>query len=129
MLTHLYTKAVPPARVVVLGAAGFLASRLIALMRRDGIACRPVGSAEVDLIKASAAGKLKRILNGKDSVVVCSALTPDKGRDWATLKRNLRMVEHLCMAIEDTGCSHAVYVSSDSVYDPGYSDIDEDSCC
>jgi UDP-glucose 4-epimerase len=52
-------------------------------------------------------------------LVFVSALTPDKGRDIATLMRNLRMGENVSASLKDSGCSHIIYISSDAVYDDG----------
>jgi nucleoside-diphosphate-sugar epimerase len=60
--------------------------------------------------------KLGAALKGSDAVVMLAALTPDKGRDAATLMKNLAMMQHLCAALERGGCSHLLYFSSDAVY-------------
>lgn len=127
MLTHRFEKAVRPARVVVLGAAGFVAGRLVRRLEEEGIACRPVGSREVDLTDARAAEKLASIVQAGDSVVMTSALTPEHGRHRATFWKNVRMVEPLC---ELAGAlAHVVYISSDSVYGWREECVNEDSYC
>jgi UDP-glucose 4-epimerase len=45
-----------------------------------------------------------------------SALTPDKGRDAATLIKNLVMMQNVCAALAEVRCAHLVYASSDAVY-------------
>src|SRR5579863_2724555 len=96
MLTHLFSNPQPPARVVIFGANGFLASAFAAALREDGIPFRAVGRQEVNLIDSSAAEKLQNIVHPDDALVIASALTPDKGRDAATLMKNLQMASHLC---------------------------------
>jgi nucleoside-diphosphate-sugar epimerase len=56
------------------------------------------------------------MLRPTDAVVILSALTPDKGRDIATLMKNLAMMQQVCAALGKTGCSQLVYFSSDAVY-------------
>jgi nucleoside-diphosphate-sugar epimerase len=56
-----------------------------------------------------------------------AALTPDKGRDIATLMNNLAMMQNTCAAIGKTGCAHMVYLSSDAVYDGAVSRVSEDT--
>jgi UDP-glucose 4-epimerase len=129
MLTHRHSEAQPPSRVVVLGARGFVGARLIRRFEREGIACRPVGSAEVDLTARSALAKLAEILQPGDAVVVTSALTPEHGRDRATFLKNVAMIDHLCAALAARSCLHIVYVSSDSVYDSRFTPIDEQTPC
>ena len=99
MLSHQNTRPEKPARVVVLGAGGVLGKPLLAGLRADGIAAIGVGSAEIDLQAADATEKLLGLLKADDAVVFLSALTPDKGRDVATLMKNLRMAEAVANAV------------------------------
>ena len=128
MLTHRNLPGQAPSRVVVLGARGFVGARLIRTFEREGIACRPVGSAEVDLTANSAAAKLTEILQPGDAVVVTSALTPEHGRDRATFLKNVAMIDNLC-AVLSRSCAHIVYVSSDSVYDSRFTPVHEETPC
>jgi nucleoside-diphosphate-sugar epimerase len=127
MLTHLFSTPQPPARVVILGEKGFLASALAAALQEAGMPFRTVGRQEVDLIDSSASEKLRNIVQPDDALVIVSALTPDKGRDTATLMRNLQMASNLCGFLGDATCSHVLYISSDAVYDYRSSLIEESS--
>jgi UDP-glucose 4-epimerase len=129
MLHHHFSVASKPSRAVVLGARGFIASRLIQALRDADIPCRPVGAVEVDLTEFSAPEKLGAILRMEDSVIMCSALTPEKGRDRPTFMKNVRMVENLCAVLEGVRCAHVIYISSDSVYDRRLELVDEQSSC
>jgi UDP-glucose 4-epimerase len=129
MLIHQHASPQAPARVVLLGSSGFLANSLTRRLQSVGIAYSAVGSRDVDLRDASAAGKLGALLQARDSLVIFSALTPDKGRDVRTLMSNLRMAESICEALAAGGCGHLVYVSSDAVYDARLALVDEQSSC
>lgn len=129
MLSHQTSAESELSRVVVLGATGFIASRLVQLLRSSQIPCRPIGSAEVDLVKCDATRKLRQIVQPTDSIVVLSALTPEKGRDRTTFLKNVTMIDSLCTVVVDAPCSHIAYISSDSVYDCRVSEIDEQCCC
>jgi UDP-glucose 4-epimerase len=129
MLTHCNATPRTPSRVTVLGSRGFVATRLIRMLAGQGIACRPVGSAEVDLIAPAAAAELAGILRPGDSVVVTSALTPEKGRDRATFLKNVAMIDNLCKGLARASCAQVVYVSSDSVYDSRFTQINEETAC
>ena len=117
MIQHLHPIPVRPTRVVILGASGFVAVTLARHLREAGIEFRAVGSGEVNLERVESVEQLAKILKPEDAVVMTSALTPDKGRDVGTLMRNLAMAQHVGAALERTGCSHFVYLSSDAVYD------------
>ena len=125
----MYAGDVTLPRVVVLGAKGFVASRLIRLLGRHGVPCRPVGRAEVELSKPPAAEKLRRIIQPDDAMVVAAGLTPERGRDRATFRKNVAMIDSVCGALESAPCAHVVYISSASVYHARCEKIDESSCC
>jgi nucleoside-diphosphate-sugar epimerase len=130
MLRHHFVQPVLPARVVLLGADGFLAHELRQVFAADGLHVRAIGSKELDLTGVDAAGRLIALFHSDDAVVMSAGLTPDKGRDVATLMRNLRMAEGLCAAIAENPPAHFVYISSDSVYDARHSSLlNEDSTC
>jgi UDP-glucose 4-epimerase len=129
MLSHEFANPVKPSRVVVLGATGFVARRLVAWLGHRGIACRPTGSAEVDLVQPSAAASLNRIIEPKDAIVITSALTPERGRDRATFLKNVAMVDHVCSLVTAAPCSQVVYISSDSVYASHDGILDEECFC
>ena len=112
-------------RVVLIGARGFIGASLQRQLEAQRIPTLPLTSADVDLVDAGAVALLVTLLKPTDSVVMLAALTPDKGRDIATLMKNLAMMQNVCAAIEKTGCTHFVYFSSDAVYDPSVSYVSE----
>lgn len=125
MLTHTVPSPLSPARVVILGANGFVARALRLELERAGVPMLALGSADLDLTEAQAAGKLAALLQPQDTVVVTAALTPDKGKDLATLQKNLRMLEAIIAALAAKPCAHVVYFSSDAVYDDSVALVDE----
>jgi len=126
---HLESKPTLPARVVVLGATGFVGQDLITRLQSRGIEVLPLSSREIDLAKPEATEKLKNLVRDRDSLVIVSALTPDKGKDVATLVRNLSMVQNVAAFLEETQCAHVVYISSDAVYADDANPVRETSCC
>ena len=56
-------------------------------------------------------------------------LLPIRGRDVATLMKNLQMASHLCGLLGAVACSQVLYISSDAVYDSRSSLIAESSSC
>lgn len=127
MLTHLHASPIPPARVVILGAKGFLSQHLQTALKSDGTAFLAVSGRDIDLTQPDSAGRLAAVLRPDDTVVMMSTLTPDKGRDAKTLMLNLRMAENVCLCLAQVPCAHFVYLSSDAVYDAHQIPLDEDS--
>lgn len=117
MLTHLHATPVAPARVVILGANGFIPRALAASLAAQEIASVAIGSGQIDLTAPDAGPGLAALLQPGDALVMAAALTPDKGRDVATLMKNLRMAENVATAITVRPVEHLVYLSSDAVYD------------
>lgn len=117
MITHRLPVPRAPERVVLFGAHGFIGKVIQAKLQEEGVATLALASREVDLTSPASVAQISGTLKPTDAVVMLSALTPDKGRDIATLMKNLAMMQHLCAALEQTGCAHLVYFSSDAVYD------------
>lgn len=116
MLEHANSKPSDPTRVVIIGSRGLIGKAALDMLVREGVDVAPVSSGDLNLLDADAADRLAGMMRADDSVVMFSALTPDKGRDIATLMKNLKMAEAVCSAIERTGCRHVIYISSDAVY-------------
>lgn len=127
MIAHAQSKPRKPERVVVIGARGFIGTALRKRLESEGIEFVGLATADVDLANAGAVEKLAGILKPADSVVMLAALTPDKGRDIATMMKNFAMMQHLCAALERTGCAHLVYFSSDAVYSLAVSHVTEET--
>jgi nucleoside-diphosphate-sugar epimerase len=127
MLTHGNKTPAKPRRVVVLGARGFISTRLQAACAEKGIPVGVIGSGDIDLTDPSNAAELSRALSEDDAVVMTSMLTPERGRNVTALMSNLRMAETVAVALGRTRCRHLVYVGSDAVYDANKIPLDEDS--
>lgn len=127
MIAHQYPEPRKPERVVLLGARGFIGAAVRRRLEAESIAVLALTSAEIDLTAPAAAGRLADLLRASDSVLMLAALTPDRGKDAATLMKNLAMMQHLCAALAKTGCAQLAYFSSDAVYGPGSSRVTEET--
>jgi UDP-glucose 4-epimerase len=115
-LEHRQLPPAEPARVVVLGARGFIGGALVRDLKSAGIPTLALASTDLDLAASDAAARLTALLQPEDALVFLSALTPDKGRDIASSMRNLRMGEAVAAALQARPVAHLVYISSDAVY-------------
>jgi len=127
MLTHASVPPSTPTRVLLLGANGFLARHLRARLAAEGIPCEALGRPELDLTAPDSHTALSAAIRPDDTVVMLATLTPDQGRDYLTVMRNLRMAESVGRALQAGRCRHFVYLSSDAVYDAHQTPLDEDS--
>lgn len=114
MLEHSLSAAADPARVVVLGAGGFVGGATTNLLNDAGIPVLALGRAEIDLLSDGVATALAAILAPDDSLVVVSAHAPCKNAEM--LRENIAMMETVCAAIASQPVVHVVYISSDAVY-------------
>lgn len=125
MLTHTFATPAKPARVVVIGAAGFVGKAVAARVEKDGIPVLRVTRAEVDLLAADAAERLGALLKDGDSVVAVSAIAPCKNP--AMLQDNLTLTQALVKAIGGIKAAHVVNISSDAVFCDQEAPLTEDS--
>ena len=105
----------PPGRVVVIGSRGVIGHALVETLQgmKDGFApVVPVSSGDVDLLAKSAADDLAALLQPDDAVVMLSGLTPDRGRDSATLIKNLTMAQAVGAALTSVPPAQLVYMST-----------------
>lgn len=114
MLEHLNATPAKPARVVVIGAGGFVGGNIVKRLKSDGVEALALTRRELDLMAADATDKLRAVLRPGDSVVMVSAKAP--ARNTAMFMDNLRMAEAVCRALEAVTVHHVVYISSDAVY-------------
>ena len=103
-------------RVVVFGASGFIGKAIVSQLTKDNISVLSLSSKEVDLFNHQSIEKISTLVKPTDSVILLSALTPDKGKDIATFNKNIAMMANLVAALKMSGCAHFVYFSSDAVY-------------
>lgn len=127
MLYHAFDKPRNPSRVVVMGAGGFVGRNLAARLEKYDIPALLLTSRDLDLSADETAVELAARLKPDDALVMLSALTPDKGRDVATLLRNIIMAQAVCDALARQPIAHAVYISSDAVYSFEHALVNEDT--
>ena len=114
MLKHLNTAPVTPARVVIMGAGGFVGGAIADRLERDAVPVVRLTRREVDLLASDAADRLAAQLRPEDAFVAVSALAPCKTVDM--LRDNVQMALALVKATARISPAHVVNISSDAVY-------------
>jgi UDP-glucose 4-epimerase len=117
MLDHRNRNPVPPARVVVLGSAGFIGGAIVRKLGAAGTNVIGVGRDQFDLLNDDAPRRLVSSLRPEDALVIVSAKAPCKTP--AMMLDNIRMMASICEALAKRPVAHLVYVSSDAVYADG----------
>ena len=126
MLTHLNPRPIPPGRVVILGAGGFVGGAAARRLEADDVDVLGLARADLDLLADDAGPALTAKLRPTDALVVVSAGAPCK--DATMLMENLRMMQAVCSALDSTPVDHLVYISSDAVYADSPAPLTEESC-
>jgi UDP-glucose 4-epimerase len=126
MITNLHESPHKPARVVVLGAGGFIGGASARRLRSDAIEVVALGRESCNLLAADAAATLTKELRPDDVLIFVSAHAPVK--NVAMLMENIRMGEAVCAALKNRPVAHVIYISSDAVYKDSAEPISE-SCC
>ena len=115
-----------PARVVVLGAGGFVGSHIVHRLQTDGMDALAVTRRDIDLLAADAVRRLDDCLKPDDAIVFVSAIAPARNPDQ--FLDNLLMARSVCNALGRASPSHVLYISSDAVYTDDPSPLSEASC-
>jgi nucleoside-diphosphate-sugar epimerase len=126
MLDHQTKVPQQPARVVVVGAAGFVGSTIVQQLQNEKTPVLGITRKDVDLLQDGAGKKLAGLLRADDAVVFVSAIAP--ARNSAALMQNLVMAEQLIAALAAQPVAHLVYISSDAVYADEANPVTERSC-
>ena len=119
------TQVQPVSRVVLIGGSGFIGKAIANALMQEKIDFLSISSKEINLIEPQSIEKLSQLLRPTDSVVMLSALTPDRGKDAATLIKNIAMMDNLLAALRKIGCAHLIYFSSDAVYNAQAATVNE----
>ena len=114
MLEHLDRAPENPARVVVMGAGGFVGSALARRLEAAEVPVLCLGRKQVDLLDAGAAERLAAMLRPDDAFVAVSAIAPCKSA--AMLADNMVLAAAMVGALAKAPVAHVINISSDAVY-------------
>ena len=126
MLTHLRNPPSTPSRVVILGAAGFLASAIKCRLEAADVPVLALPRTSLDLTCPNSGDRLTELLRSEDSLLFIAAKAPVKNETM--LIENLQMGANVSNALRNTPVKHLVYVSSDAVYSDCNQPLTEESC-
>ena len=105
------------ARVIILGAGGYIGRALRARLEGErGADVVGHSSKTLDLTRPEALNVLDAAVGPEATLVLASAITPDRGQSIATVMSNLTMVANVACYLEAHQTGRCVYVSSDAVY-------------
>jgi UDP-glucose 4-epimerase len=116
-------KPIKPKRVVILGSGGFISSKLEQILKLNNIHYLAIKRKDIDLSKKSSTIKLKKIITNQDSLVIIAAKAPCKNMEM--LEKNIKIIQNICISLENKDINHMLYISSDAVYSDSLKKINE----
>ena len=114
MLEHLFQNPIPPKRVVVIGAGGFVGRAISSRIVKTGVPVVGLTRKDLDLLSPNAIDFLSDLLREDDAVVAVAAIAPCKTPEM--LRDNLLLSLTLVRAFEKAHPAHVVNISSDAVF-------------
>lgn len=116
-------------KYLLVGGSGFISANFQNYLKAKKILYNKLSSKKYDLLKKSSFKKLN-LFKGKDyNVIFFSAITPDKGKDYLTFKKNILMLSNFLENFPKEKIAHFNYISSDAVYSLKQTSIDENTQC
>jgi nucleoside-diphosphate-sugar epimerase len=101
-------------RIVVIGKAGFVGSRLLSELRDSDFSHIGIGREDIDLVGLDSIDYLSKFLKNDD--IVCFAAGDVPVKTIEQFQANLLMLSNFLEATKGLELSQVVYISSDAVY-------------
>ena len=102
--------------VAVIGAGGFVGQAILNEGKRRGVDCRPYPSSAINLLSENVGQLVEENINDGDSIVFCSALTPEHADGVELFNKNYYMMINFLEAVKKKHLSFFTYISTDAVY-------------
>ena len=103
-------------KLIIFGASGFVGQALLSLLKKNGVDHVAHSSKTLDLTSPDSVQKIAENTKSGDTIIMLSALTPEKGSAGDTTVQNILMTKHLLDGIKNIDIGHFIYISSDAVY-------------
>ena len=101
-------------KIILLGHTGYIGNAIYKNLKNKKII--GFSSKDINLTNYKECLKLKKHLNEKTILIICSAIKSDLGNSFETYIKNVRMVENLNRIIAKTTLKRIILFSSNSVY-------------
>lgn len=103
-------------RVVLIGGTGFIGKAINHELSRIQVPVLNIASKFISLLEPIAESQLRKLIKKTDSIVMLSALTPDRGKGSDIFIKNIQMLDVVLKVTSDINVRHFIYFSSDAVF-------------
>jgi UDP-glucose 4-epimerase len=103
-------------RVWLLGASGFIGTRLMDGLASASWTLEGPGPEELDLLKPRQVEAALGSLTGEDSVIMAAAITRLSANTSVSMMKNIQMARHVADSLERHPTGHVIYLSTQDVY-------------
>lgn len=104
-------------RVLILGSRGFIGKSIVDSLSKGSVfSVCGFSSSEVNLTRKEDVASLRTALKKKSTIVMTSAITPDKNNSLDSMLDNIKMVSNLADILHSSLVKHLIYISSVDVY-------------
>lgn len=114
-------------RTILFGASGFVGKALVALLTQHKVEHVALSSKACDLTSPDCIAQIAESAEDGDSIVLLSALTPEKGKADELTIRNILMIRNLLTGLQGKNIAQFIYISSDAVFPLSADRIDENT--
>ncbi len=113
-------------KVLILGGSGSVGRSLVNKISKKKIAFQALNSNQLNLLSKLSVNKFFTKKKYKfDTLIIISAITPDKGKGLKELKQNIEMITNIASYLKDF--KNIIYISSDAVYNTQNSVVNDNT--
>ena len=112
-------------RVVVIGARGFIGSRITEQLKQQSFDIIQLTSDDCNLLINDSISILKKIIKNEDIVIFAAAEAPAK--NWEMFGTNMTIVQNLIKGLDGKKLHYFLNISSDAIYSDSQKEINENS--
>ncbi len=111
-------------KVLIVGSSGSVGSALLDKLSKKKVSFKALNSTKLNLLSKTLVNKFfKKHKNKFETLIIISAITPDKGKGLKELKQNIEMIVNIASYLNDF--KNIIYISSDAVYNSKHSVVND----
>ena len=108
-------------KLLILGHSGYVGKFVYEFYRQKNKSYKKYeitgkSSKDINFLKKNSYLKLKKIINKKTTVIICTAIKSTLGNNIKTYTLNNKIIENICKGLSLTSPKKVIYLSSKAIY-------------